>query len=90
MSAHPLPLTEKGQPQELYLRRARRNGRAIATFRALDHGDACVVEVLIGDHDGVEPSEARSYRFGDAREATAFVSEAVEALMYLGCDIRAE
>jgi hypothetical protein len=29
------------------------------------------------------------YTFADGREATAFVTEAVEALMYLGCDIQA-
>jgi predicted nucleotidyltransferase len=29
------------------------------------------------------------YTFASAREATAFVTEAVEALMYLGCDVQA-
>jgi hypothetical protein len=29
------------------------------------------------------------YTFGDSREATAFVTETVEALMYLGCDVQA-
>jgi len=32
---------------------------------------------------------AGPYTFEDARQATAFVTEAVEALMYLGCDIHA-
>jgi hypothetical protein len=90
MSAQPLPLPTEAQPQELYQRRACRNGRSIASFRAFDHGHVCVVEVLIGEPDATEAGEARAYRFGDAREATAFVSEAVEALMYLGCEIRAE
>ena len=36
-----------------------------------------------------EPTRPGPYTFADAREATAFVTEAVEALMYLGCDIQA-
>jgi hypothetical protein len=32
---------------------------------------------------------AGPYTFADARQATAFVTEAVEALMYLGCDVQA-
>jgi hypothetical protein len=30
------------------------------------------------------------YTFSDAQRASAFVTEAVAALMYLGCDIQAE
>lgn len=90
MTATPIPLSEDAQPKELYLRRARRNGRSLLSFRALDYGHVCVVEVLIGEEDAAEEGAARSYRFGDAQEATAFVSEAVEALMYLGCEILAE
>ena len=30
------------------------------------------------------------YMFGDAREAGEFVTEAIAALMYLGCDIQAQ
>jgi len=90
MSATPLPLDENAQPQELYVRRARRNGRSVASFKALDYGHVCVVEVAIGDPQAADEVDARSYRFADGHQATAFVSEAVEALMYLGCEIRAE
>jgi hypothetical protein len=38
---------------------------------------------------GSEPTQPGPYTFADAREATAFVTEAVEALMYLGCDVQA-
>jgi hypothetical protein len=89
MSDRPLPLPDK-EPQELYVRRARRNGRSVASLRALDYGSACVVEALLGEADEAAPAEPRSYRFPDAGEATAFVSEVVEAMMYLGCEIRAE
>jgi len=36
-----------------------------------------------------EPLRPGPYTFADGREATVFVTEAVEALMYLGCDIQA-
>jgi hypothetical protein len=49
-----------------------------------------VVEALLGEADGAVPAESRSYRFPDVSDATAFVSEVVEAMMYLGCEIRAE
>jgi len=36
--------------------------------------------------NGAEP---RSYSFADAQQASTFVTEAVEALVYLGCEIHA-
>jgi hypothetical protein len=89
MSERTLPLPDK-EPQELYVRRGRRNGRSVATLRALDYGSECVVEALLGEADGAPPADPRSYRFPDVSDATAFVSEVVEAMMYLGCEIRAE
>jgi hypothetical protein len=83
-------LLRKKEPQELYLRRARRNGRCVASLRALDYGDECVVEALLGEIDEEAPAEPRSYRFPDAREATSFVTDVVEAMMYLGCEIQAQ
>ncbi len=35
------------------------------------------------------PVNPGPFRFADAREATAFAIETVEALMYLGCDVQA-
>ena len=83
-----LPGADETAPRELYVRQARRNGRSIVTMRALDYGDACVVDAQFGEADSPTPT-TRTYRFADARQATAFVTEAVEALMYLGCEIRA-
>ena len=83
-----------GEPttgQELFVRHARRDGRSIAVMRAVDYGDSCVVEAEVYPV-GVataEPARPGPYTFEDAREATAFVTEAVEALMYLGCDVQA-
>ena len=52
-----------------------------------DLGDACVVDVEVeAREDGAEP---RAYSFADAQQASTFVTEAVEALVYLGCEIHA-
>ncbi len=78
--------------RELFVRHARKDGRSIAVMRAIDHGDSCVVEAEVYPPGvaGTEPTRPGPYTFADAREATAFVTEAVEALMYLGCDIHAQ
>ena len=76
--------------RELYVRHARKDGRSVAVLRAIDQGDACVVEAEVfpaGTETGIRPGP---YTFADARAATAFMTEAVEALMYLGCDVHAQ
>jgi hypothetical protein len=77
--------------RELFVRHARKDGRSVAVLRAVDHGDSCVVEAEVYPSGvaGSEPTQPGPYTFADAREATAFVTEAVEALMYLGCDVQA-
>jgi hypothetical protein len=81
-----------GAARELFLRHARKDGRSVVILRALDYGDSCVVEAAVYPQGGDkgEPVLPGPYRFADARQATAFVTEAVEALMYLGCDIQAQ
>ena len=77
----------ESEPRELFVRSASRYGRPVVTMRARDYGDACVVEVEVENReDGAEP---RSYNFADAQQASTFVTEAVEALVYLGCEIHA-
>jgi hypothetical protein len=77
--------------RELFVRHARKDGRSVAMMRAVDNGDSCVVEaeVFPAGVASTEPLRPGPYTFADSREATAFVTEAVEALMYLGCDIQA-
>ena len=77
--------------RELFVRHARKDGRSVAVIRAVDHGDSCVVEAEVFPQGAPNAQSARPgpYTFADARQATAFVTEAVEALMYLGCDIQA-
>jgi len=76
--------------QELWLRHAKKDGRSVAILRAIDYGTSCVVEAEVfpaGGGDAVHPGP---YTFADASQASAFLTEAVESLMYLGCDIYAE
>ena len=76
-------------PRELFVRHARLDGRSVAILRAVDYGAECVVETEVYPPDSVTAMRAGPYTFADARQATAFVTEAVEALMYLGCDVQA-
>jgi hypothetical protein len=75
--------------RELFVRYARKDGRSVAMLRAVDVGDSCTVEaeVFSPAGAGLRPGP---YVFRTAGEATAFVTEALEALMYLGCSVSAE
>lgn len=78
-------------PRELFVRHARKDGRSVALLRAVDHGDSCIVEadVYPAGARTTEPMRPGPYTFPDAHQATAFVTQAVEALMVLGCDVHA-
>jgi hypothetical protein len=76
--------------RELFVRHAKKDGRSVTVLRAVDYGTSCVVEAEVfpaGSREVVRPGP---YTFADAAQATAFVTEAVESLMYLGCDVFAE
>jgi hypothetical protein len=74
---------------ELFVRHARKDGRLVAMLRAVDHGSTCVVEAEVSPQGTNQLVKAGPYTFSDAHQASAFVTEAVAALMYLGCDIQA-
>ena len=76
--------------RELFVRHAKRDGRSVARLRALDYGSSCVVEAEVFAPNALEAVRPGPYTFADARQATAFVTEAVESLMYLGCDVFAD
>lgn len=89
-----------GQPEasavssgrELYVRHARLEGRSVAVLRAIDRGDSCVVEAEVWPSEGGAGAVAvrpGPYSFRSPVEATRFVTHAVEALIALGCDVRA-
>jgi hypothetical protein len=79
-----------GPGAELFVRHARKDGRSVAILRAVDHGTSCVVEAEVFPVGAADAMRPGPYTFANAHEATAFVTEAVEALMYLGCDIAAQ
>ena len=79
--------------RELFVRHARKDGRSVAVLRAVDHGDSCIVETEVYPGVGDSPGEtvhAGPYTFANPAQATQFVTEAVEALMVLGCDVQAQ
>jgi hypothetical protein len=76
--------------RELFVRHARRDGRSIAVLRAVDYGNTCIVEAEVFPMSSTTPTAPGPYTFADSAQATAFVTEAVEALMYLGCEIAAQ
>jgi hypothetical protein len=81
-----------GEGRELFVRHARKDGRSVAILRAVDYGDSCVVEAEVYPHGSPSATavEPGPYTFADSKQATAFVTETVEALMYLGCDVHAQ
>ena len=86
----PAPVAEtKGDGRELFARHARKDGRLVAMIRAVDHGSSCVVEAQVVPEGTTQLVHAGPYTFPDAAKASEFVTEAVAALMYLGCDIQA-
>ncbi len=75
--------------RELFVRHAKRDGRSVARLRAVGRSDSCVVEAEVFPLGQSEPVRPGLYTFADAAQATAFVTEAVESLLYLGCDVYA-
>ncbi|HZD87280.1 MAG TPA: hypothetical protein VE088_04675 [Gaiellaceae bacterium] len=75
--------------RELFVRHAKRDGRSVARLRAVDYGASCIVEAEVFPGGGEQAVAAGPYTFADAGQATAFVTEAVESLLYLGCDVYA-
>jgi hypothetical protein len=75
--------------RELFVRHARKDGRLVAMLRAVDHGSSCIVEAEVSPQGTTQLVKAGPYTFADSHQASAFVTEAVAALMYLGCDIQA-
>jgi hypothetical protein len=80
--------------RELFVRHARKDGRSVAVLRAVDHGDSCIVETEVFPAGSGNAPETvirpGPYTFANAVQATQFVTEAVEALMVLGCDVQAQ
>jgi hypothetical protein len=69
------------------IRYIRKDGRSVAILSTVAHVDSCVVEAEAFASSGGFPERPGPYTFADERQAGAFVTDAVEALMYLGCDV---
>jgi hypothetical protein len=80
-------MIDPGAGRELHVRYLRKEGRSVAVLRAVDRGGSCLVEAEVFPLSGGFPARPGPYTFADERQATAFITDAVEALMYLGCDL---
>jgi hypothetical protein len=76
--------------REEHVRYLRKDGRSVAVLRTVDQGDSCIVEAEVFPHSGGFPERPGPYTFADTHQAKAFMTDAVEALMYLGCDVAEE
>ena len=67
--------------------RVLRDGDLVAVLSALDHGStfAVVAEFVA---DAGEAMRVRPYTFARVDEATAFLTDAVDSLAFLGCEIQ--
>ena len=87
-AAEPVPAAG-AEELELAVKTARKNGREVATLRAVQIGQECSVQCDVYPVSGlvVDPLNPGPYVFGSPAEATKFVDEAARALMYLGCEV---
>ncbi len=83
-------MSELAAEQALFVRHAKRDGRSVARLRAVDRGHSCVVEAEVFPLGAAQPVHPGPYTFKDAAQATTFVNEAVESLLFLGCEIYAD
>jgi hypothetical protein len=90
-SAQPQPGSDPWSPgwPELFVRHARKDGRLVAILRGIDRGETCVVEAEVYPSGSTQLVRPGPYTFRNSDEAGAFVTEAVAALTYLGCEIQA-
>lgn len=72
------------------VREVLREGRVVAVLMAIDNGDTftVVTEVFARGGDGQATVERRPHVFRDADSGLAFLSEALTAFTYLGCEVR--
>ena len=66
------------------------DGRSVARLRAIDRGDSCLVEAEVFPRGATSSTHVGPYTFADVGQATAFVTEAMESLLYLGCEVFAQ
>ena len=78
------------EERELFVRHAKLDGRSVARLRAIDRGDSCLVEAEVFPPGATMSTQVGPYRFADVGQATAFVTEAMESLVYLGCEVFAQ
>jgi hypothetical protein len=85
----PEPAGVQDDDRELGLCRAKKDGREVVSLRSFERGGEYMVECEVYPVTGlvVDPLRPGPYRFSDEREARLFMTEAAQALTYLGCEV---
>ncbi len=75
--------------RDVTVRSAHKDGREVVTLRCVEADGECVVECAVQPVSGTlaEPLRPGPYRFSEREQAHAFIDEAMQALVYLGCDV---
>jgi hypothetical protein len=83
------PIGASAEDRELQLCSAKKDGRQVVSLRSFERGAEFFVECEVYPVTGlsVDPLRPGPYRFGTESEARLFMSEAAQALTYLGCDV---
>ena len=87
MNAEPLGVGL--EDRELGVCSAKKEGRQVVSLRSFERANEFLVECEVYPVTGlsIDPLKPGPYRFGSEDEARLFMSEAAQALTYLGCDV---
>lgn len=83
------PVGATAEDRELGLCSAKKEGRQVVSLRSFERGTEFFVECDVYPVTGlsIEPLKPGPYRFRTEDEAKLFMSEAAQALTYLGCEV---
>ena len=85
-AAAPPPAVEP-RAEVVLTRQASRDGRPLAILRLLQHEHGARVEAQVVARGADVETRAGPYRFATFIQASNFLTEAVDSLTYLGCEV---
>jgi hypothetical protein len=92
LPAHAPPSLAPAEPvapraEVVLTRQARRDGKHVAVLKLVRHEHGAHVEAQVFPRGGDHERRAGPYRFSTLIEASNFLTDAVDSLTYLGCEI---
>jgi len=85
----PDPVEAPFEDRELGVCSAKKDGRQVVSLRSFERGSEFLVECEVYPVTGlsIDPLRPGPYRLASEEEANRFMSEAAQALTYLGCEV---